>query len=74
MGSLYRSQHELVFVFKSGTGGHTNDIELGKDGRNRTNVWNYDSAKRAGPQKATICVRRIRRRSRFDLAHWTHRA
>ena len=44
MGSLYRSQHELIFVFKSGTGRHTNNVELGKHGRNRTNVWNYDSA------------------------------
>ncbi|MGH6679466.1 MAG: site-specific DNA-methyltransferase, partial [Bradyrhizobium sp.] len=44
MGSLYRSQHELVFVFKSGTGRHTNNVELGKNGRNRTNVWQYDSA------------------------------
>ncbi len=44
MGSLYRSQHELVFVFKSGTGRHTNNIELGRYGRNRTNVWHYDSA------------------------------
>jgi DNA modification methylase len=44
MGSLYRSQHELIAVFKSGTGRHTNNIELGKNGRNRTNVWKYDSA------------------------------
>jgi DNA modification methylase len=44
MGSLYRSQHEFVFVFKSGTGRHTNNIELGKNGRNRTNIWRYDSA------------------------------
>jgi DNA modification methylase len=43
-GSLYRSQHELIFVFKSGEGRHTNNIELGKQGRNRTNVWKYDSA------------------------------
>jgi len=41
MGSLYRSQHELVFVFKSGTAQHINNIELGKHGRNRTNVWSY---------------------------------
>lgn len=41
MGSLYRSQHELVFVFKSGSAPHINNIELGKHGRNRTNVWNY---------------------------------
>jgi DNA modification methylase len=44
MGSLYRSQHELICVFKSGTGRHTNNIELGKNGRNRSNVWEYDSA------------------------------
>ncbi|WP_340151985.1 DNA methyltransferase [uncultured Sneathiella sp.] len=41
MGSLYRSQHELVFVFKAGTGKHINNVELGKHGRNRTNLWTY---------------------------------
>ncbi len=44
MGSLYRSQHELIFVFKSGTEPHVNNIGLGKYGRNRSNVWNYPSA------------------------------
>jgi hypothetical protein len=44
MGSLYRSQHELIFVFKAGAGRHPNNVELGKHGRNRTNVWNYGSA------------------------------
>ena len=39
MGSLYRSQHELVFVFKAGTAPHVNNVELGKHGRYRTNVW-----------------------------------
>jgi DNA modification methylase len=48
MGSLYRSQHELVFIYKSGTGRHTNNIELGKHGRNRSNVWHYESATTAG--------------------------
>jgi DNA modification methylase len=43
MGSLYRSKHELVFVFKVGSGPHFNAIELGKHGRNRTNVWDYQS-------------------------------
>ena len=38
MGSLYRSKHELVFVFKNGTAPHVNNVELGKHGRNRTNV------------------------------------
>ena len=41
MGSLYRSKHELVFVFKNGTGPHINNIELGRHGRYRTNVWDY---------------------------------
>jgi DNA methylase/ParB-like nuclease domain len=41
MGSLYRSQHELVFVWKSGVGPHINNVELGKHGRNRSNVWEY---------------------------------
>jgi hypothetical protein len=41
MGSLYRSQHELVFVFKNGTAPHINNIELGKHARNRRNLWTY---------------------------------
>ena len=41
MGSLYRSQHELVFVFKSGAAPHINNVELGRHGRHRTNVWSY---------------------------------
>ena len=44
MGSLYRSQHELVFVFKAGTAPHINNVELGKHGRYRTNVWQYVGA------------------------------
>jgi DNA modification methylase len=41
MGSLYRSQHELVFVFKLGAGRHRNNVQLGMHGRNRSNVWKY---------------------------------
>jgi DNA modification methylase len=41
MGSLYRSQHELIWVFKSGKETHRNNIQLGQFGRYRTNVWNY---------------------------------
>ncbi|MCB1470385.1 MAG: ParB N-terminal domain-containing protein, partial [Rhizobiaceae bacterium] len=41
MGSLYRSQHELVLVFKRGKAPHINNIALGAHGRNRTNVWHY---------------------------------
>jgi DNA modification methylase len=44
MGSLYRSQHELVFVFKRGRYGHRNNIQLGRFGRNRSNVWRYPGA------------------------------
>jgi hypothetical protein len=41
MGSFYRSQHELVLVFKSGRAAHRNNVELGRHGRNRSNLWRY---------------------------------
>lgn len=41
MGSLYRSKHEMVAVFAKRGGKHTNNIQLGRFGRNRTNVWDY---------------------------------
>jgi DNA modification methylase len=41
MGTFYRSQHELVFVFKRGHKAHINNFGLGETGRYRTNVWNY---------------------------------
>jgi DNA modification methylase len=40
-GSLYRSQHELIAVFKVGSGEHINNVELGRFGRSRSNVWHY---------------------------------
>jgi DNA modification methylase len=43
MGSLYRSRHEFVFVFKKGVAPHINNIELGRYGRNRSNLWSYPS-------------------------------
>jgi DNA modification methylase len=43
MGSLYRSKHELVFVFRVGDIPHFNAVELGKHGRYRTNIWDYAS-------------------------------
>lgn len=52
MGSFYRSAHELVFLFKNGEAPHRNNIQLGKFGRYRTNVWNYPAANtfsRSGP-------------------------
>src|SRR5947208_13858936 len=44
MGSLYRSQHELVFVFKQPGGANRNNVQLGQFGRNRSNVWQYPGA------------------------------
>jgi DNA modification methylase len=51
MGSLYRSQHELVFVFKNGTAPHINNVELGRFGRNRTNIWNYAGVNTFGKER-----------------------
>jgi len=48
MGSLYRSRHELIFVFKAGTAPHQNRVALGRYGRNRTNVWEYPTPKPFG--------------------------
>lgn len=44
MGGLYRSQHELVLVFRAPGAPHANNVKLGRYGRNRSNVWNYPSA------------------------------
>jgi len=51
MGSLYRSRHELIFPFKKGTAAHVNNIELGRFGRNRTNVWNYPGVNSFGKDR-----------------------
>ena len=48
MGSLYRSQHELLPLFKKGDASHVNNISLGKRGRYRTNVWTYPGASSLG--------------------------
>ena len=51
MGSFYRSQHELIFVWKNGRGKHINNVELGRHGRNRTNVWTYSGANAFSPDR-----------------------
>jgi DNA modification methylase len=56
MGSLYRSQHEFVFVFKSGTAPHINNIELGKHGRYRTNVWSYAGVNSFGEDRSDLSL------------------
>lgn len=52
MGSFYRSKHELVFVYKIGTGLHTNAFGLGETGRYRTNVWDYAGISSLGANRA----------------------
>jgi DNA modification methylase len=51
MGSLYRSQHEMILVWKKGRSKHVNNIELGKHGRNRSNVWSYAGANTFGAER-----------------------
>ena len=51
MGSFYRSKHELVFVFKSGTAPHVNNFGLGEGGRYRTNVWDYRGVNTLKPDR-----------------------
>jgi DNA modification methylase len=48
MGSLYRSQHELLPLFKKGSVSHINNISLGRRGRYRTNLWTYPGASSLG--------------------------
>jgi hypothetical protein len=40
-GSYYRSQQELIGVFRVGEEPHRNNVEQGRFGRNRANVWTY---------------------------------
>lgn len=54
MGSLYRSQHELVFVLKNGTAPHTNNVALGAHGRYRTNVWDYQGINSFGRERDAL--------------------
>jgi DNA modification methylase len=48
MGSLYRSQHELFALYKKGNTEHVNNVELGKNGRWRSNLWTYPGASSVG--------------------------
>lgn len=48
MGSQWRSRHELVYVWKAGDAPHLNTVELGRNGRYRTNVWEYPAASKTG--------------------------
>lgn len=48
MGSLYRSQHELLPFYKKGKAPHVNNVALGKRGRSRSNLWTYPGASSLG--------------------------
>lgn len=51
LGSLYRSQHELILVLKKGAAPPINNIQLGRFGRYRTNVWRYPGANSFGKDR-----------------------
>lgn len=51
MGGIYRSQHELICVFRAGAASPLNNVELGRHGRNRTNVWSYAGMSSFGKQR-----------------------
>jgi DNA modification methylase len=51
LGTFYRSRHELIFAFKSGTAPHVNSFELGQHGRYRTNVWEYKGVNTLKPDR-----------------------
>ena len=48
MGAFYRSAHELIAVLCKGDKPRTNNIGLGKNGRDRCNVWCMPGANRPG--------------------------
>jgi DNA modification methylase len=54
MGSFYRSQHELILVFKHGDARHQNNFELGQHGRSRTNVWSYKGVNAFGKDRMEL--------------------
>jgi hypothetical protein len=65
MGAFYRSKHELVFVFKVGEGGHTNNFGLGETGRYRTNIWDYPGISSVSRTRAFISARLQLERARI---------
>ena len=54
MGALYRSQHEMIPIFKNGKAKHQNHIQLGKNGRYRTNVWDYPGVRATNPESLEL--------------------
>ncbi len=56
MGSFYRSQHELIYVFKNGSTAHTNNVKLGQYGRSRSNVWHYAGVNSFGSDRDNLAL------------------
>ena len=54
MGLLYRSQNEMIPIFKNGKAKHQNHIQLGKNGRYRTNVWDYPGVRATNPESLEL--------------------
>jgi DNA modification methylase len=51
MGGIYRNAHELVCVFRAGNETPLDNVELGRHGRNRTNVWSYPGMSSFGKER-----------------------
>lgn len=54
LGSLWRSRHEMICVFRTKGGKHRNNVQLGKFGRNRSNVWEYASPNAFGSERENL--------------------
>jgi DNA modification methylase len=54
LGGIYRNQHEMICIFKSGDGQPLDNVELGKRGRNRTNVWSYPGMSSFGKDRERL--------------------
>jgi DNA modification methylase len=54
MGTFYRSQHELIFIYKNGKEKHINNFGLGGTGRYRTNVWEYSGMNSVGNKERDL--------------------
>lgn len=52
MGSFYRQQAEYVLVTRHGKAAHVNNVLLGRNGRNRSNIWSYPGLAGFGPARA----------------------
>jgi hypothetical protein len=55
-GTPYRSAHELIVMFVKDKLA-VNNVEMGKHGRDRTNVWSYPGANQPRSSLAHRCLR-----------------